>query len=51
MECLWWESDLIFRLALRAPEEDEYLIILNFSTLKIWSFAAVLEEGYPCLII
>ncbi|MCJ7715787.1 MAG: sulfotransferase [Anaerolineales bacterium] len=47
LERLWQESDAIHRLALRAPEEDEYLFIHNFSTLKIWSFAAMLEEAYP----
>ncbi len=47
IERLWRESDAIHKFALRSPEEDEYLFIHNFSTLKIWSFAAMLEEAYP----
>jgi hypothetical protein len=47
MESLWQESDKIHRLRLRAPEEDEYLFIHNFSTMKIWSFAAMETEAKP----
>ena len=47
LESLWKESDRIHRLKLRAPEEDEYLFIHNFSTMKIWSFAAMEEEADP----
>lgn len=47
IEGLWKESDRIHRLKLRAPEEDEYLFIHNFSTMKIWSFAAMEEESDP----
>jgi len=47
MEALWKENDPIHRLKLRAPEEDEYLFIHNFSTMKIWSFAAIEEEADP----
>ena len=47
LERLWKESDRIHRLKLRAPEEDEYLFIHNFSTMKIWSFAAMEEEADP----
>jgi hypothetical protein len=34
-------------LKLRSPEEDEYLFIHIFSTLKIWSFAAMEREAEP----
>lgn len=47
METLWKESDHIHRLKLRSPEEDEYLFIHNFSTMKIWSFAAMVDEADP----
>jgi hypothetical protein len=47
LERLWKESDPIHRLKLREPEEDEYLFIHNFSTMKIWSFAAMEEESEP----
>ena len=47
LERLWKESDRIHRLKLRAPEEDEYLFIHIFSTMKIWSFAAMEDESNP----
>lgn len=46
-ERLWQETDDIHRLRLRSPEEDEYLFIHNFSTMKIWSFAAMEEDCDP----
>jgi len=47
MERLWKADDKIHRFKLRSPEEDEYLFIHNFSTLKIWSFAAMVDEAEP----
>ena len=47
LESLWEENDPIHRLKLRAPEEDEYLFIHIFSTMKIWSFAAMEKEADP----
>lgn len=47
MENLWMESDRVHRLKLRAPEEDEYLFIHIFSTMRIWSFAAMEDEAEP----
>lgn len=47
MEQLWKEDDRIHRFRLRAPEEDEYLFIHNFSTMKIWSFASLEDEADP----
>lgn len=47
IERLWKESDRIHRLKLRSPEEDEYLFIHNFSTMKIWSFAAIEDQADP----
>jgi len=45
MEQFWKEDDRIHRFRLRAPEEDEYLFVHNFSTLKIWSFASMEDEA------
>ena len=47
LESLWAEGNRIHRLALRAPEEDEYLFIHIFSALKIWSFAAMTADAAP----
>jgi len=40
----WQEDNVVHRIALRAPEEDEYLLIHIFSTLKIWLYVAMLDE-------
>jgi hypothetical protein len=47
MESLWQESDAIHRLKLRSPEEDDLLLIHIFSTIRIWSYAAMVEEAHP----
>ena len=47
LENIWKDTDIIHRLRLRAVEEDEYLFIHNFSTMKIWSFAALEDEAEP----
>ena len=47
MESLWQESDAIHRLKLRLPEEDDLLLIHIFSTIRIWSYAAMIEEAHP----
>lgn len=47
MQRLWKENDAIHRLAIYEPEEDEFLLIHIFSSLKIWSYAAMVEEAYP----
>lgn len=47
VEELWEENDPIHRLKLLAPEEDEYLFIHIFSTLKIWSYLAMEDEADP----
>jgi len=41
----WQKANVVHKVALRAPEEDEYLLIHIFSTLKVWTFAAMLEEA------
>ena len=41
----WQEDNVLHRIALRAPEEDEYLLIHIFSTLKIWLYVAMLDEA------
>lgn len=43
----WQENNTVHKIRLRGPEEDEYLWVHTFSTLKIWSFAAMLEEAEP----
>jgi len=47
LEREWQRENVIHKLAINAPEEDEYLLIHIFSTLKIWSFAAMLDEAQP----
>lgn len=47
MERDWQRENVIHKLAIHAPEEDEYLLIHIFSTLKIWSFAAMIDEAMP----
>lgn len=47
MERLWKADDKIHRFKLRSPEEDEYLFTHKFSTLKIWSFSAMVDEAEP----
>ena len=41
----WQEANVVHKIALRAPEEDEYLLLHLFSALKIWTFSAILEEA------
>ena len=43
----WQENNVVHKIRLRGPEEDEYLWVHIFSTLKIWSFAAMVEEAEP----
>jgi hypothetical protein len=47
MEREWQRENVIHKLAIHAPEEDEYLLVHIFSTLKIWSFAAMIDEAMP----
>jgi hypothetical protein len=41
----WQEENVVHRVAMRAPEEDEYLLVHIFSTLKIWLYVAMLDEA------
>jgi hypothetical protein len=41
----WQKANVVHKIALRAPEEDEYLLLHLWSTLKVWTFAAMLEEA------
>jgi hypothetical protein len=43
----WQEENVVHRIAVRAPEEDEYLLVHIFSTLKIWLYVAMLDEAAP----
>jgi len=39
------EGNPIHKLALNSPEEDDYLFIHNFSSQKVWSIAAIMDEA------
>ena len=41
----WQKVNVVHKIALRAPEEDEYLLLHLWSTLKVWTFTAMLEEA------
>lgn len=43
----WEEQNEMHRVALRAPEEDEYLLFHIWATLKIWTFSAILSKAQP----
>lgn len=47
LEETWQEENAVHRIAMRAPEEDEYLLLHIWSNLKIWLYAAMLEEAVP----
>ncbi len=47
LEETWQEENVVHRIALRAPEEDEYLLVHIFSSLKIWLYVAMLDEAEP----
>jgi hypothetical protein len=47
LEESWQEENVVHRIAIRAPEEDEYLLIHIFSSLKIWLYAAMVDEAAP----
>ncbi len=47
IESLWREDDIIHRFKLRSPEEDDLLLIHIFSTIRIWSYSAMLKEAHP----
>jgi hypothetical protein len=47
LEESWQEDNVVHRIAIRAPEEDEYLLVHIFSTLKIWLYAAMVDEAAP----
>lgn len=41
----WQAENVVHKIALQAPEEDEYLLIHSWSTLKIWLYMAMLDEA------
>jgi len=43
----WQEENVMHRIDLRAPEEDQYLLVHAWSTLAVWLFTAILEEARP----
>lgn len=45
LEETWQEENTVHRIAVRAPEEDEYLLTHIWSNLKIWLYAAMLDEA------
>ena len=42
-----WKENPVHRIAMRAPEEDEYLLVHILSCLKVWSYAGMLDEAAP----
>jgi hypothetical protein len=45
LEESWQADNVVHRVAMRAPEEDEYLLVHIFSCLKIWLYVAMLDEA------
>jgi hypothetical protein len=43
----WQEQNVVHKVTLRVPEEDQYLFVHIWSTLAVWLFSAILEEGAP----
>ncbi len=43
----WQEQNVMHKIALQAPEEDEYLLFHIWSSLKIWLYVALLDEAIP----
>ncbi len=39
----WQDGNVMHKVALRAPEEDQYLLVHIWSTLAVWVYAAILE--------
>jgi hypothetical protein len=44
-EARWQHEIVAHEIALRAPEEDQYLLIHIWSTLAIWTFSAMVKEA------
>jgi len=42
-----WKENVVHQIAMRAPEEDEYLLVHILSCLKVWSYAGMLDEAEP----
>lgn len=45
LEKTWQANNVVHKVALGAPEEDEYLLLHIWSTLKIWLYVAMLDEA------
>lgn len=45
----WQKDNVVRKIALRAPEEDQYLFLHIWSTLAVWTFSGILEEATPHL--
>ncbi|MFO7916629.1 MAG: sulfotransferase [Anaerolineae bacterium] len=43
----WQGRNVMHKIALQAPEEDEYLLFHIWSSLKIWLYVALLDEAIP----
>jgi len=39
----WQDGNVMHKVALRAPEEDQYLLVHIWSTLAVWVYAAMVE--------
>ena len=42
-----WKENVVHHIAMRSPEEDEYLLVHILSCLKVWSYAGMLDEAEP----
>lgn len=47
VERRWQKRNVMHKIALQAPEEDEYLLFHIWSSLKIWLYVALLDEAMP----
>jgi hypothetical protein len=47
VEGRWQRQNVMHKIALQAPEEDEYLLFHIWSNLKIWLYVALLDEAMP----
>jgi hypothetical protein len=45
----WREENVMHRVAWRAPEEDQYVLLHIWSTLAVWVFSGLLDDADPYL--
>lgn len=47
LEKCWRERNVVHKVSLWAPEEDQYLFLHIWSTLAIWTFSGIVDEAGP----